>query len=390
MKKKYVAFLCGAAIPLLLASCASKPKPAPESEPVQEEIEEVPAAEETPAEEPQVNQDDEEARRLAEENARKSALEKYQNALAAKAKIDENGFASYDQADYDSGSESLSAFSEKKDSDSSAEELLALADDAYGKFLNVLNRAYKKLAKDARTQAFVSKRNADSVKAGVAAKEDYAKATEEFKSGDTNYAMQNPESAYNHYVAAKEQFDVLYGSISEKRAAAQKAIDEAKAKVEESTRYALNADSEKPLTEENVEGIESEDAVLLEQEEYAAPETMEADIPEYIDGEEDADASDDYEEPAVAPAEPTETASEPENVQTVESEPNAEEPAAQTEASATETTDSVPADNADLDDAAQEVAPAEPLDEVLSPAEEEADVAEVFESEEDSVVQEAE
>lgn len=285
MKKSRIAFLCAAAIPVVFASCASKPKvETPASQPQAE----APVENETVQEEEQPvvveqnNEEDEEAKRKAAEDARNAALDLYKKALEAKAKIDENGFAPYSQSEYDSGSSSLAEFENQKDSDLSGEELLKLAEDAEGKFRNVLQKAYKQLAKEVRAKAFAAKKDADSVKSGAAAKESYNKAVEEFKAGDTNYAMQNPESALNHYIAAETQFKTLYSSVSERRAQAQKAIDEAKAKVETAENYALNADQEKPL-EEAVEGIEAEDAVLLEEDEYAAPETLEADIPEQIE-----------------------------------------------------------------------------------------------------------
>ncbi|MBQ5997915.1 MAG: hypothetical protein IJL70_00405, partial [Treponema sp.] len=257
MKKKYIAFSCAAALSLILASCASKPKV---EEPVKQETKPAQKVEEV-VEEPAVEKQEDNSSALeADANARAQADDQYQKALQAKAKIDENGFASYSQDDYDNGNSLLSEFETKKNSENvSGKELLDLADSAYGKYQNVLFKAYKKLAKDARLAAFAEKKNADSVKAAAAAKSDYSSATEEFKAGDSNYAMQNPESAYNHYIAAKEKFAAIYASVSVKRAEAQKAIDEAKEKVLSSENYAVNADHEKPLEGENIEGIEAED-----------------------------------------------------------------------------------------------------------------------------------
>ncbi|MBQ5997914.1 MAG: hypothetical protein IJL70_00400, partial [Treponema sp.] len=87
--------------------------------------------------------------------------------------------------------------------------------------------------------------------------------------------------------------------VSVKRAEAQKAIDEAKEKVLSSENYAVNADHEKPLEGENIEGIEAEDAVLLEADNYESSEALEAEIPAAIDDVE-------VEEPAVVPAEAVE------------------------------------------------------------------------------------
>ena len=300
MKKSHVTFVL-AAFSLIFASCASKPKveeTKPAVEPAEEKVEQV--VEQPEEEAPVVIEEDNSAALEADENARKSSVEEYEKAKALKNRIDELGFALYDQTSYDAGNKSLSDFENLKDSDSaSGAELLNLSKDAYGKFANVLNKAYKQLAKEARTKAFAAKKDADSVKAGAAAKVDYNKAADEFKAGDTNYSMQNCESAYGHYVTSESLFKSVFNTVSERRAAAQKAIDEAKAKVEAAQQYALNADQEKPLTDENTEGIEAEDAVLLEEDSYTAPETLEAEIPEEI---EDFEGDGNIEEnPYVAP-----------------------------------------------------------------------------------------
>nr|MBQ2234784.1 hypothetical protein [Treponema sp.] len=145
--------------------------------------------------------------------------------------------------------------------------------------------AFKKLAKEERNGAFAAKRDADSVKAAVAEKAAYGKAVEDFKKGDSNYAMQNPEAALKNYQSAKDQFEVLFKTVSEKREAAQKAMEAAKNAVLETQNYAANADKEAPLTGEEVQGIESEDAVLLEVETFADPKAAEVELSETISEE---------------------------------------------------------------------------------------------------------
>ena len=304
-----------------------------------------------------------------------------------KNRIDELGFALYDQTSYDAGNKSLSDFENLKDSDNaSGAELLNLSKDAYGKFANVLNKAYKQLAKEARTKAFVAKKDADSVKAGAAAKADYNKAADEFKAGDTNYSMQNCESAYGHYVTSESLFKSVFNAVSERRAAAQKAIDEAKAKVEAAQQYALNADQEKPLTDENTEGIEAEDAVLLEEDSYTAPETLEAEIPEEIeDFEGDGNIEENpYVAPVVEESPVVETTPAAEEVQAVEETSVAGETPAEPEASVAE--EAAPAEEAPAEPevtsaeeapAAEEAAPAEESPVVeTTPAAEEVQAAE--------------
>ena len=223
---------------------------------------------------------------LKDVQTRYEALEKYAKAMDAKARVDELGFASYDQASYDKGNQAIAdlqnLFSETNILSSA---MLEKANEAYSSFNSVLIGAFKKLAKEERIGAFAAKKDADSVKAAVAEKDSYGKAVEDFKKGDSNYAMQNPEAALKNYQSAKGQFEVLFKTVSEKREAAQKAMEAAKNAVLETQNYAANADKEAPLTGEEVQGIESEDAVLLEVETFADPKAAEVELSETISEE---------------------------------------------------------------------------------------------------------
>ena len=223
---------------------------------------------------------------LKDVQTRYEALEKYAKAMDAKSRVDELGFASYDQATYDKGNQAIAdlqnLFSETNILSSA---MLEKANEAYSSFNSVLIGAFKKLAKEERNGAFAAKKDADSVKAAVAEKAAYGKAVEDFKKGDSNYAMQNPESALKNYQSAKGQFEVLFKTVSEKREAAQKAMEAAKNAVLETQNYAANADKEAPLTGEEVQGIESEDAVLLEVETFADPKAAEVELSETISEE---------------------------------------------------------------------------------------------------------
>ena len=216
---------------------------------------------------------------------RYSAIASYVKAKNTKQKIDDENLSSFAQSTYDEG---CTVYAELEtmftNSEVTGEQLLEQATKAYTCFNSVLNIAYKQIAKDERSAAFVEKKNADSVKAGVAQKEKYNEAVELFKKGDTLYSMQNPEKAYENYKSSKEIFAAVYAEVSEKRAEAQKAIDEAKKRVSESAALANEADLNSPITEK-VDGIEEEDTVLLEEETFADPTQAEADLPETLDGE---------------------------------------------------------------------------------------------------------
>jgi len=216
--------------------------------------------------------------------ARYQALTAYAQAKDEKKKIDDNDFAKFDQKDYDEGSELLASVEEAFEAENWDASTGDKALKAYGKFKNVTFAAYKQLALEEREAAFAAKRDADSVKAGVSRKEPYKAAADLFKSGDQLYAVKNPEGAYKNYKTAKEEFTALYKDVAAKRAQAQQKLDEAKKAVEESEKFAEKADQETPILDtEEIEGIEEASAVLLEEDNYEAPEEAEIDIPEAID-----------------------------------------------------------------------------------------------------------
>ena len=220
-------------------------------------------------------------------------LANYSNAVEAKYEIDENDWQSYAQSNYDRGVDYLDKVEEALDSDSVDfdKSVYSDAENALKEFNAVLNVAYKKIAKEEREAALEAKKKADSVKAGVARKAEYKEAAELIQSGDSLYSMQNAKKAAEKYTDAKEQFTYLYEDVSEKRAAAQAAIEEAKRRVAESEKFAEQADMKAPITEQ-VEGIEDEDAVLLEADDYEDPEDAEADIAEELEDEYEEDIDD--------------------------------------------------------------------------------------------------
>ena len=217
---------------------------------------------------------------------RYNLLANYSTAVETKKEIDENGYDSYAKNDYNRGVGNLekveAAFN--SGSDDFDKSVFVNAENAVKDFNTVINVAYKKIAKEERENAMEAKRNADSVKAGVARKTEYKEATDLITSGDSLYAMQNAKKATEKYKAATEQLTYLYKDVSEKRAAAQAAIEEAKKRVAESEKFAEEADVKAPITEQ-VEGIEDEDAVLLEADDYEDPEDAEADIADELEDE---------------------------------------------------------------------------------------------------------
>ena len=202
--------------------------------------------------------------------ARYNSLASASQASALKEKADALSLANENQKAYDDGKKALeeySAFGADKD----GATLLAKANEALAAYNDVVNKGLKANAARERQAALEAKRNADKVRAGVAKKEEYKKASEIFKKADSSYVTANIEGAFNGYKTAKETYSALYEEIKEKRAAAQALIDAAKQKVADSENYAKEADIIAPL-EGVVAGIEAEDAVLLEEDNFANPE----------------------------------------------------------------------------------------------------------------------
>ena len=241
-----------------------------------------------------------------------SILASYAKAKNAKIEIDENNLSGFAQKNYDEGVICLQKVEEAL---ANIEEIEPNAqkdaESAYSNFTNVITIAYKKLAKEQRNLAYEAKVKSDSVRAGVSQKERYKEATDNFKSGDTLYSMQSPKKALEKYELAAQQFTELYEEVSEKRAAAQAAIEAAKRKVQESSQFAEQADEESPITEK-LDGIEDADTVLLEEDDYENPEDAEADISEDIDDETLIEESDETDKELIESETETETEAETE------------------------------------------------------------------------------
>lgn len=221
-------------------------------------------------------------------NYRYLALEKASATKKLKEKIEANGFVDDNRIAYDAA-EVLYAELEKAIHESEdGYAMFKAAEGAYAAYHTIFYSSFKKLADKERAGAVEQKKNADSVRAGVSRKDEYKAIVEIFKKGDSAYVTKNPEGAYEKYKEAKEKFEVLYKDVAEKRAAAQKRIDEAKAKVNDVSDFAENADQTAPLGNEKVDGIEEKDTVLLEKDEFANPEDAVIEVEETVDAGNDS------------------------------------------------------------------------------------------------------
>ena len=214
---------------------------------------------------------------------RYDSLNLFSQAKSLKNRIDELNFASYDQNSYDEGSKILEELSDPKSLVAFGSTWSSNAQKAKSDFEKVLDLGFRAVARDERTQAFKAKRNADEVKASVSRKADYDKAVAQFSAGDSKYVTKDPEGSIENYRTAKDEFTRLYEEISVLRAKAQAAVDEARNRVAQSESTAQNADEEVPLGDENVEGIEDENATLLEEDDFSVAESSVVEVSENID-----------------------------------------------------------------------------------------------------------
>ena len=316
MKKYLLTFFSIAAV-LAFVSCGSTPTAEPETEPeppkqeepapvVEEPEPEVPAEDFSKQNEELLSQAEAARKKAVDAGAQKyypdvfSATDKYYSDVKAEITSDPNADHSEKLKDVISRYEALATASTAKElklkadeyglSDADAEKALsdfeasengkdmrANADKALAAYSALLLKQLAEMAKTERSAALAAKKNADSVKAGVAKKADYADASNTFKKADASFVTKDMEGAYKGYRIAKNAFTKLYETIAAKRAEAQAAIDRAKKRVAEAENYTKEADTIAPL-EGDVAGIEKEDAVLLEEDKFANPDDAVIDV----------------------------------------------------------------------------------------------------------------
>lgn len=208
---------------------------------------------------------------------RYEAIAEAAEAAGKKKLIEELDLAQYDKAGYQKGETAWNKLVQQYEADSSADDLLSSAKDVNAAYAKVLTTGLKSIAAKARTAALAAKKKADSVYAGVSQKSVYRNCSDKIAKADSALVTGNLEGAYKGYRDAEASFLALYENVNKKRAAAQNKIDEAKKAVENAENYAVEADEKAPLTEV-VDGIEEEDATLLEEEVYQNPEDSVIDV----------------------------------------------------------------------------------------------------------------
>lgn len=311
MKKRYIRILSGLLFVALLASCKSAPEEAePEETPVVEapvEVVEEPVVV-TPVEEPApvVTFTEEEKNALIEKvaaaraaaleasadvlfadefsavdaaceaaltaleadgdgeaftAAAKDAIRMYkalENAALADAefnRIVELGFDADNPAVFDAACDKAMALREMAVAGAGSAELLTASQDLLDSYRSILDAAFKKRADSKRQEYLEVEKKARGIKAEVAMKDDFNKAHQLCVDADSAYACTSYEHALNSYTQATVAMTKVFSTVSDKRAAADRAIAEAKAKAEAAQQVALEADEIAPLPED-AEGFE--------------------------------------------------------------------------------------------------------------------------------------
>jgi hypothetical protein len=175
------------------------------------------------------------------------ALEQASLALQAKKRADELDFEPFAPDSYKKGKDALAGLADFEKGD--AQALFDNASTAYSSFNDVLAAGFTASAEKARLAALESKARADSVKAAVAAKAAYADAASRLSLGDKKMEAKQPEAALADFLSAQASFEELYESVSARREAARKAIQDAENKAQEVEEYALQADGIAPLAD---------------------------------------------------------------------------------------------------------------------------------------------
>ncbi len=169
-----------------------------------------------------------------------------------KSEIEEKGFAKYATEDFEKAEKLNAETLENYELDyKMAKET---SDEALGLYKNVVNQGYLEFAKEAKELAKEAKADCDSIKVVRSRTEEYNAAVRLFNVGKSEASEAEHKKAYLAFTHSAEDFKTLYEEVSVKRAEAEKAMEEARKKQEESSNLALEADQEAPLTEA-VEGF---------------------------------------------------------------------------------------------------------------------------------------
>ncbi len=164
-------------------------------------------------------------------------------------RIIENDFQSYDRNGFAAAEKVTDELAELAYSLPEGKVLLAKTEQVRDAYDKVIKNAFKKKSDGVRSEYLAVKRDADGIKANVADKQGYASAEAHMKNADAMFARMSYESAFNEYTTAEEQMRSVYESVLEKRNAAIAALERGRARKEELSILAAQADIIAPLSD---------------------------------------------------------------------------------------------------------------------------------------------
>lgn len=163
-------------------------------------------------------------------------------------RIVENDFQSYDRNGFAAAEKATDELEDLAYSDADGKALYTKAAEVHAAYNKVVANAFKKKSDAVRSEYLAIKKDADGIKANVADKQGYAGAETRMKNAEAIFARMSYEAAFSEYSAAKEAMSSVYESVLEKRNAAIEALERGRARAEELSILAAQADIIAPLS----------------------------------------------------------------------------------------------------------------------------------------------
>ncbi|MCR4939918.1 MAG: hypothetical protein K5930_07410 [Treponemataceae bacterium] len=163
-------------------------------------------------------------------------------------RIVENDFQSYDRNGFAEAEKATDELEVLAYSIPTGEDLLAKTIEVRDAYDKVIKNAFKKKSDGVRNDYLSVKKVADSIKASVADKQGYATAEAHMKNADAMFARMTYEAAFGEYTTAEAQMRSVYESVLAKRNAAMEALERGRARAEELSVLAAQADIIAPLS----------------------------------------------------------------------------------------------------------------------------------------------
>ena len=176
------------------------------------------------------------------------AFEEAAYAAQVYIRIVENDFQSYDRNGFEAAERAVDELEVLAYSLADGEVLLAKAEEVHAAYDKVVKNAFKKKSDAVRNEYLAVKKDADGIKANVADKQGYAEAESHMKNAEAIFARMSYEAAFAEYTTAKDAMSSVYESVLAKRNAALEALERGRARAEELSILAAQADIIAPLS----------------------------------------------------------------------------------------------------------------------------------------------